>query len=74
MFNTELNFNSEGPAMVPGVDGVSDPDMWYGCSGGDSATSPASELLNCSFSFDRVANRLSVREDWVCADKDSGNP
>jgi hypothetical protein len=74
MFNTELNCNSEGPSMVPGVDGVSDPDVWYGCSGGDSATPRASELLSCSFSFDRVANRLSVKENWACADKDDENP
>ncbi|KAK3295274.1 uncharacterized protein B0H64DRAFT_358759 [Chaetomium fimeti] len=74
VFDLELNFNSEGPAMIPGVDGVSDPNVWYGCSGGDSAAAPGTRLLNCSFAFDRAANRLSVREDWVCADKDNENP
>ncbi|KAH6635846.1 hypothetical protein F5144DRAFT_619364 [Chaetomium tenue] len=74
VFNTQLNFESEGTAMVPGVDGVSNPDVWYGCVGGNSAAPPVTGLLNCSFAFDRTANRLSVREDWVCADKDSENP
>lgn len=74
LFNTELNFNAEGLAMVPGVNGVSDSDVWYGCGGGNSGMSPASGLLTCSLSFDRVANRLSVREDWVCADKNAEDP
>ena len=74
MFNIELNFNAEGAAMTPGITGLSDPSIWYGCNGGDFSASPGGRLLNCSFAFDRVANRLSVREDWVCADKDHEHP
>lgn len=74
MFNIELTFNSEGEALTPGVPGVSDPSRWYGCNGGLFTALEGSPLLNCSFAFDRTSGRLSVREDWICADKDGDEP
>ena len=66
---------AESPAMLPGIPGVSDPSVWYGCDNGNSAVRAGELFLrNCSFAFDRATNLLSVREDWICADKDHGHP
>jgi hypothetical protein len=74
MFNIELNFNAEWDNMTPSVAEVSDPNAWHGCNGGNFSARPGNSLLNCSFAFDRATNRLSVTEDWICADKDHEHP
>jgi len=74
MLGAVIEASAGGSAMTPGVQGVSNPDFWYGCNGGTVAAPAGSLLLNCSFAFDKITNRVSVTESWICADKDHEHP
>lgn len=67
VLNRQQHFTAGGDPMAPGA-------VWYGCNEGSFSAPAGSPLLNCSFAFDSVAKRLSVREDWICADKDHEHP
>lgn len=67
ILNRQQLFTADGDATAPGA-------VWYGCDGGSFSAPAGGPLLNCSLAFDSVAKRLSVREEWVCADKDHEHP